>query len=215
MASDYCQFVYDNLLGISKPDSAQSVIWNLKRLVWHTAILGPLRFMSRKLGSNEPWFSLAKQAWRFGVFGPSESQSNPRMQTQVSKVLKGKGPKHSSSENRKSKSKISPGDWVEIKPFEEIFSTLNEEGKLRGLVFIKEMRKYCGKRFKVFKKLDKIVLETTGEMRRIRSPTFLLEGVLCDGEAHGNCDRSCFCFWREDWLKPVSEPADEASAGRD
>lgn len=215
MEPDYCQFVYTNLLWMSAPDSAQSVIWNLKRLVWHTAILGPLRFMSRKMGSNEPWVSLAKHAWRFGIFGPSEYQSNPRLQTQVSNALRGKEPKHRSSGGRKSKLNLVPGDWVEIKSFEDIFNTLNEEGKLRGLVFIKEMRKYCGKRFKVFKKLDKIVLETTGEMRRIRSPTFLLEGVLCDGEAHGNCDRSCFCFWREDWLKPVSEPADEASAGRD
>jgi len=66
------------------------------------------------------------------------------------------------------------------------------------------MRKYCGKRFRVYKRLEKIILETTGELRTVRTPTVLLEEVFCDGEAHGGCDRSCFCFWREAWLKRVT-----------
>lgn len=209
MGLDHCQFVYENLLGISKPDTALSFWWNLKRLVWHTAVLGPLRFMSRKLGSNEPWFSLAKHAWRFGIFGPSQYQLNSLLRTQVKQALRGNEQKKSNDRLRESKTELNPGDWVEIKSFEEIFKTLNEEGKLRGLVFVKEMGKYCGQRYKVFKKLDKIVLETTGELRKIRTPTYLLEGVLCSGEAHGNCDRSCFCFWRKEWLKPVSGPIKE------
>jgi len=49
-----------------------------------------------------------------------------------------------------------------------------------------------------------MIIETTGELRKIRTPTVLLEGVFCDGRAHGNCDRSCFCFWREAWLKRVT-----------
>ena len=51
--------------------------------------------------------------------------------------------------------------------------------------------------------LEKIIIETTGEMRPISTPTVLLEGVFCDGSAHGGCDRTCFCFWREGWLKRV------------
>lgn len=93
---------------------------------------------------------------------------------------------------------------VEIKPFDEIFKTLDKEGRHRGLSFTKEMIQFCGQRFKIYKKLERIVLESTGEMRRMRTPTVILEGVFCDGSAHGNCDRSCFAFWREEWLKPVS-----------
>ena len=215
MGLDYCQFVYDSLLGISKPEMAPRFWWNLKRLIWHTAVLGPLRFMSKKLGSNEPWFTVAKHAWRFGVFGPSDYRSRTLIPAQVSRTLKGKEPKHSNGGSGKSDLRISSGDWVEVKSFEEIFNTLNEEGKLRGLAFMKEMKQYCGRRFKVFKRLERIILETNGELRRIRLPTFLLEGAFCSGEAHGDCDRSCFCFWREDWLKPVSGPTNETNDSKE
>lgn len=66
------------------------------------------------------------------------------------------------------------------------------------------MLKFCEKRFRVYKTLDKILLEATGELRKIKTPTVLLEGVICDGKAHGGCDRSCFCFWREAWLRRVN-----------
>jgi hypothetical protein len=99
---------------------------------------------------------------------------------------------------------LQAGEWVEVRSAKEIFATLDKHGKLRGLRFTPEMVKFCGKRLRVYKKLDKIVLEATGELRKIRTPTVLLEGVFCDGKAHGGCDRSCFCFWREEWLKKVS-----------
>jgi hypothetical protein len=92
-------------------------------------------------------------------------------------------------------------DCVEVRSEKEIFDTLDSQGKLRGLRFTPEMAKFCGKRFRVYKRLDKILLEATGELRRIKTPTVILEGVFCDGSAHGRCDRSCFCFWREEWLK--------------
>jgi hypothetical protein len=104
---------------------------------------------------------------------------------------------------RKRNLNLKAGDLVEVKSLKEIFETLDSKGYHRGLPFTKEMVKYCGKQFRVKKRLQKIVLEATGELRTMKTPTVLLEGVICDGEAHGNCDRSCFCFWREDWLKPV------------
>jgi len=91
-----------------------------------------------------------------------------------------------------------------VRLVKEIFATLDSQGKLRGLRFTPELEKFCGKRLKVYKRLEKIILEATGELRRIRTPTVLLEGVFCDGEAHGGCDRSCFCYWREAWLRRVS-----------
>ncbi len=99
---------------------------------------------------------------------------------------------------------LQPGDWVEVRSVEEIFNTLDEHFKNRGMVFMPEMIKYCGKRFKVYKKVKKIMLETPPNLsREIKSPTVFLEGNYCDGEYHNGCDRSCFCFWREVWLKRV------------
>jgi hypothetical protein len=99
---------------------------------------------------------------------------------------------------------LRPGEWVEVKSAKEIFATLDHHGKLKGLAFNREMAKFCGKRFRVYKRLEKMILESTGELRRIRTPTVMLEGVFCDGEAHGKCDRSCFCFWREAWLRRIA-----------
>ena len=48
---------------------------------------------------------------------------------------------------------------------------------------------------------DKIMLESTGEFRKLKTPSIFLEDVFCNGEFHQNCDRSCFCFWREAWLE--------------
>jgi hypothetical protein len=95
------------------------------------------------------------------------------------------------------------GEWVEVKSVREIFATLDQHRELKGLAFNSEQEKFCGGRFKVYKRLENIILESTGERRRIKTPTVLLEGVFCDGEGHGKCDRSCFCFWREAWLRRV------------
>jgi hypothetical protein len=61
---------------------------------------------------------------------------------------------------------------------------------------VSEIKKFCGKKFKVFKR-DKIIkLESTMEVRKLKSPTIFLEGVYDNGEFHDECDRSCFHFWR-------------------
>lgn len=100
---------------------------------------------------------------------------------------------------------LQPGDWVEVLSVREIASTLDSNGKCKGLFFMPEMEQYCGKKFKIFKRAEKIKLESTGELRRLRSPSFFLEGVYCNGEFQGGCDRACFHFWREAWLKRATE----------
>ena len=99
---------------------------------------------------------------------------------------------------------LQPGEWVQVRSAQEILATLDGRNKLQGLTFTPEMLKYCGKKFRVFKKVQRIRLETGGGLRKLRAPTVLLEGVFCDGEFHGGCDRSCFCYWREAWLERVS-----------
>jgi hypothetical protein len=100
---------------------------------------------------------------------------------------------------------LQSGDLVEVRSMREISLTLDERGRHKGLYFMPEMEQFCGKKFKIFKKVDTILLESTGELRKLRSPTFFLEGVYCDGSRQGGCGRSCFHFWRHVWLKRVPE----------
>jgi hypothetical protein len=66
------------------------------------------------------------------------------------------------------------------------------------------MKDYCGKRYRVFKRLETILLESNGQLRKMKN-TVLLEGVTCDGSEFYGCDRSCFHYWREVWLRRAGE----------
>jgi len=103
---------------------------------------------------------------------------------------------------------LQPGELVEVKSEKDIRVTLDGSNRCKGLLFMPEMWKYCGKKFKVYKKLDKIIIENTSELRKIKN-TVLLKDVICDGSEHYRCDRSCFHFWREAWLKKIAK--DECS----
>jgi hypothetical protein len=101
---------------------------------------------------------------------------------------------------------LQAGEWVEIKPFSEIVLTLDDKGKNRGLHFSKDMAVYCGRRFKVRNRLDRMILESSGEMRALKN-TVILDGVQCDCIfTLGGCPRASFQYWREIWLKRVERP---------
>jgi hypothetical protein len=94
------------------------------------------------------------------------------------------------------------GDSVEVKPIAEILETLNGRAHNRGLYFTPDMRLLCGRRSRVGRRLDRIIVDGTGRMRQLRG-TVQLEGSLC-GCAHvalGGCSRSEFAYWREIWLR--------------
>jgi hypothetical protein len=97
---------------------------------------------------------------------------------------------------------LQAGETVEVRGQEEILTTLDSRGRNRGLGFSAEMLKYCGKRYQVLKRVDMAINEETGKLRQINN-TVILEGVTCDGTAHGHCKRNCYCLWREIWLKRV------------
>lgn len=99
---------------------------------------------------------------------------------------------------------LQPGELVEVKSKKEILSTLDFNGRNRGLVFNAEMLKYCNKKYRVFRRVDKMINEKTKKMRQI-SNTVILEGSMCDGKAHGGCQRTCYCLWREIWLRRVND----------
>lgn len=95
---------------------------------------------------------------------------------------------------------LKPGEFVEVKSEYEISSTLAHDGTLEGLMFMPEMRKYCGKRFRVLKRVDKVIIEGVGGLRRVKN-VVILDGVICTGEHHGGCKKSCPLLWKEVWLK--------------
>jgi hypothetical protein len=97
---------------------------------------------------------------------------------------------------------LQSGDLVEVKSFEEIRTTLDYFGKNRGLAFTNEMKRFCGRRLAVRKPVDQIIVEGTGEMRRI-SHTVILNNGLCDGSAHSWCARNCYLLWRKVWLRKI------------
>ncbi|MBN2580203.1 MAG: hypothetical protein JXB10_14535 [Pirellulales bacterium] len=99
---------------------------------------------------------------------------------------------------------LQPGEWVEIKSLPEILATLDTRQRHRGLGFAPEMAQFCGQRFRVAYRIERVILEWSGQFRRIRD-TVALEGVICDGQAYRNCPRSCYLFWREAWLRRVED----------
>ncbi len=107
---------------------------------------------------------------------------------------------------------LQPGEWVEVKPMEAINETLNPAGCNRGLIFSPDMRLLCGQQQRVERRIEKIIVDGTGEMRQLRN-TVYLEGSHCGCfYVLGGCPRSEFSYWREIWLRRApSEPERERS----
>lgn len=98
---------------------------------------------------------------------------------------------------------LQPGDVVEVKTREEIFATLDERDRNRGLRFDSEMLHYCGMRANVLRRVEHIIDEQTGKMIHIKGDCIVLEGVVCTGTYHRSCPRRIFPYWREAWLRRV------------
>lgn len=100
------------------------------------------------------------------------------------------------------------GEVVRVRSKEEILATLGADGTLDHLPFMPEMLKYAGQEFRVHARADKTcdTVHMTGTSRRMER-TVHLEGLRCDGSAHGGCQAGCLLFWREDWLERPGQPA--------
>jgi hypothetical protein len=96
---------------------------------------------------------------------------------------------------------LQPGDWVRIKPKEEIEKTLNADNRNRGLLFDGVMSKYCGRTARVRSRVDKIINERTGTMTHLANECIMLEDVVCTGDYMQLCPRRIYDYWRENWLE--------------
>ena len=87
---------------------------------------------------------------------------------------------------------------------EEIAPTIDESGRTRGLGFDWEMIPYCGGRYRVKDRVERIIDERTGQMIEISSDCLILDGVVCSGEHSSGrwfCPRAIYPYWREAWLR--------------
>jgi hypothetical protein len=106
------------------------------------------------------------------------------------------------------------GDRVKVRSLSEILATLDGTGKLDGLPFMPEMFSFCGREFTVLKRIDKIndTVDRTG-LRRMNNAV-ILDGVLCNGAAHGGCEALCQTIWKEAWLVKLVAVANGRKPGR-
>ena len=102
---------------------------------------------------------------------------------------------------------LKAGEWVTVRSKEEILATLDSRSRLEGMPFQPEMLAYCGQRFRVGKVAHKTcdTVHKTGS-RRVANAVHL-EGLRCDGSAHGGCQARCLLFWKEAWLRRVESPS--------
>jgi hypothetical protein len=108
------------------------------------------------------------------------------------------------------KPKFRKGDLVRVRSADEILSTLDSDGTVDGLLFMPEMLQYAGREFRVRSSAHK-TCDGAGDIRKM-DKTVHLEGLRCDGSAHGGCQAACLLFLRQEWLSPASEPRPAASA---
>lgn len=98
---------------------------------------------------------------------------------------------------------LQAGDRVRVRSLEEIKTTLNHWRQLKGCTFMPEMAEYCNTIHRVLKPMKRFVDERDLRVKK-STGIVLLEGVMCKGTADfGSCDRSCFVFWREEWLEKI------------
>jgi hypothetical protein len=99
---------------------------------------------------------------------------------------------------------LQSGEWVIIKSKEEILATLDTSGRNRGMTFDSEMLPYCGRRYRVLRRVERIIDETTGRLIEPAGVSIILEDVICMSRYRRSCPRSVYPFWREIWLRRAS-----------
>ena len=112
------------------------------------------------------------------------------------------------------------GDLVRVKRHEEILETITQDNMNRGMFWDAELVPYCGKTYRVLKRVTHIIDEKTGRMLEMKNPCIILDSVVCQARYSACrmfCPRSIYPYWREIWLERVAEaaPAEGDSASRE
>ena len=99
--------------------------------------------------------------------------------------------------------RFSIGDHVSVRSAADILSTLDADGTLDGLPFMPEMLDWCGKPFRILRRVDKTCVDGYPMRRFPENDVVILDGPRCDGDAHDGCKHGCRIFWKEAWLRPM------------
>ena len=104
--------------------------------------------------------------------------------------------------------KLLAGDLVCVRSPDEIQSTLDGDGTLDGVPFMPEMLDWCGKSFRVQRRVVKTCVDGFPHARHFpANDVVILDGPRCDGHGHDGCKRGCRIFWKEAWLQTVDAAA--------
>jgi len=106
--------------------------------------------------------------------------------------------------NQVRKPQFAAGDAVKVRSRQEISKNVDSLDRLDGCFMMDQMWEFCGQGFKILKVVNNFFDEYLYKMYKVRSPLYILEGLICNGVVqsfeHG-CDRSCYILWHEDWLE--------------
>ena len=104
------------------------------------------------------------------------------------------------------------GDLVRGKDLAEIEQTLDEKRATDELPFMPEMELFCGRVYRVHRRVDKIndMRNKTG-LRHVREAVTLTD-IRCSGAQHGGCQAECQIIWKEAWLEKVPRREHEAES---
>ena len=98
---------------------------------------------------------------------------------------------------------LKPGEIVKVRSRNEIQQTLNENHQFERVDFMEGMWQYCGQKFKIFKRVEKIYDPYKDRYRKCRD-LVILEGLFCHGSVKTpECDRTCLYYWKEAWLERI------------
>lgn len=110
------------------------------------------------------------------------------------------------------------GERVFVRSPDEILATLDADGTLAGIPFMPEMLDWCGKPFRVQRRVEQTCVEGHGLRRFPGNDVVILDGPRCDGSAHDGCRHGCRIFWKEAWLRPadaVGATTERSETGRE
>jgi hypothetical protein len=94
---------------------------------------------------------------------------------------------------------LQPGELVRVKPHAELVP-------------------YCGKTFRVLKRVTKLIDERTARMLEMKNPCIVLESVVCQArysQCRVFCPKEMYPYWREIWLERITDEDAKTSRSDD
>ena len=112
---------------------------------------------------------------------------------------------------------LQPGELVRVKPHEEILKSVDACNKNRGMYWDAELVPYCGKAYRVLRRVTNIIDEKTGKMVTMKNPCIVLDTVVCQARyspCRMLCPKSMYPYWREIWLERVETDTGDSNIGK-